>query len=342
MAPGKKWPTARGAVVVVLSTALGAGLLIYLVSRVGLPDMRSLHSQISVDTMAVLMLLLILSDVLRAYRFRIVYRDRDLTLPLSAAIVFMSNCLASLLPAHLGDFSYPWFLKRGSGIRYSSGLSTLFLLRFFDLFAVSVLFIISALAVPMAADWGGKAFYLAALLLGVSLAVPLIAMYAAKNWRIGEMNLRFKLLQRVADFIQQVLEALQEVNSPRVVLALAVTSLLVWLSNYAFGFFLVYRLSVTDDLAAAFFALNLSNLVNLVPVQSVAGLGTTEGSWTAAFMVVGVPAETAFPAGFLTHMLRLGFSIILGCLGAIFFWLRGSQGAGSAGSMVDEPGAPTH
>lgn len=331
----KEWPTARGVIVVILSTALGVGLLIYLVSRLGLPSIRSLLSQISADTMAVLMLLLIISDVLRAYRFRIVYRDRGLTFPLSIAIVFMSNCLGSLLPARLGDFSYPWFLKRGSGIRYSSGLSMLFLLRFFDLFAVSVLFIISALAVPMAADWGGKVFYLAALLLCVALAVPLIAMYAAKNWRIREANLRFKLLRRVADFVRQALAALREVNSPRVVLALAITSLLIWLSNYAFGFFLVYRLSVTEDLAAAFFALNLSNLVNLVPVQNVAGLGTAEGSWTAAFAVVGVSAETAFPAGFLTHMLRLGFSILLAFLGAIFFWLRRRPAMKRVDSVAD-------
>lgn len=321
MNPCKRRRMAKSVTVVLISTVFGVGLLLYLFFYTGLPNIGYLLSQISIDMLFSLMLLLIISNALRAYRFHVVYRDQGLSFFLSLAIVFMCNCLSSLLPARLGDFSYPWFLKRELNIRYGSGVSMLFLLHFFDFFAVSVLFILSVLAVPVAAKSGTKVLHLSILLLGISLLVTFTIMYAAKNWHIEEVNIQIGLLRRLVGFVNQALEVLREVNSPQTVVSLSSTSLLIWLFNYAFSFFMVYRLSLTKDLMGAFFALNLSNLVNILPVQSVAGLGTVEGSWTAAFALIGIPAERAFPIGFLTHMIRLVLNIALAFLGAIFFGL---------------------
>jgi hypothetical protein len=72
----------------------------------------------------------------------------------------------------------------------------------------------------------------------------------------------------------------------------------------------------------AWFALSLRTLLLAIPVQGVAGLGTTQLWWTAALVAMGWPAQRATTTGFQIHLLDLTVSVPLSLLGALWLLIR--------------------
>lgn len=313
----------KGILYVLAMTAGGILILYLLISDIQVEQTVLMLSTVSLDTLLILLLLLLVSNILRAQRLRCVYGARGLSFFFSLSIVFMSNFLSSLLPARLGDFSYPWFLKQGLQVRYSDGVSTLVLLRLFDLLSLGILFALSLAAMPLGSRLQVDLWMLAVLLLAGATLLVGIALYAPRRIRLpieASETQKKGLKTRGLILLRKVLVALRRTESTSTVVSIGLTSLGVWLSNYFFGLVFVHRLSIVQELGKAFFALNLSNLASILPVQSIAGLGTFEGVWTAAFTLIGVPRQEAFLSGLLLHIIRFTYSFGLALLGLVFFF----------------------
>src|SRR5207248_2667482 len=74
----------------------------------------------------------------------------------------------------------------------------------------------------------------------------------------------------------------------------------------------------------AWFALSFRTLLLAIPVQGVAGLGTTQLWWTAALTVMGWPARLAERVGFQIHLLDLSVTVPLSLIGGavllLIYW----------------------
>jgi hypothetical protein len=64
---------------------------------------------------------------------------------------------------------------------------------------------------------------------------------------------------------------------------------------------------------------SIALLLILIPIQGIAGFGTTEGALTIAFVVLGFQIDPVILYSFSYHILSLFFSIIFGLLGLIMY-----------------------
>ena len=52
----------------------------------------------------------------------------------------------------------------------------------------------------------------------------------------------------------------------------------------------------------------VASIANLLPINLIGNFGTLEAGWTSAFIVLGVPPETAAATGLASHLWALAFA----------------------------------
>jgi uncharacterized membrane protein YbhN (UPF0104 family) len=113
---------------------------------------------------------------------------------------------------------------------------------------------------------------------------------------------------------------------PLHLLGAACASLAMWGFLWALAWYLLAAmghrwppLEVVAGSAAA-------SLANLLPFNLIGNLGTLETGWTAAFVALGVPVETAAATGFACHLWSLAFAAIFGGIAWLLLPARRDEG----------------
>ncbi|HEX6487705.1 MAG TPA: lysylphosphatidylglycerol synthase domain-containing protein [Candidatus Dormibacteraeota bacterium] len=99
--------------------------------------------------------------------------------------------------------------------------------------------------------------------------------------------------------------ALEELGGGRHLVGLVVATALARVATAVQYTALFAALGVTVTIWQAWFALSFRTLLLAIPIQGLAGLGTTQLWWTAALTVMGFPAQRAETVGFQIHLLDL-------------------------------------
>jgi uncharacterized protein (TIRG00374 family) len=221
-----------------------------------------------------------------------------------------AQAAAQFLPLRAGELALPWLLRRSSGRDLAAGVSTLLAARTLDLAALGVW---TAAGVIVA--WGvDRPLILAA---GVAVLVPPVllprTLALADCLAVRTIGRRGVRGRRWARRVRRMRRAMDEMlDRPWRLAAAAAASLTMWAAVWAYTWLLLvamgYRWPVGDVVAGSAFA----SLANLLPVNLVANLGTLEAGWTAAFVALGVPVETAAASGFAAHLWALVLIAVFG------------------------------
>jgi uncharacterized membrane protein YbhN (UPF0104 family) len=96
-------------------------------------------------------------------------------------------------------------------------------------------------------------------------------------------------------------------------------SFFLWTLGFLIFYLIFISMGINLNLVKVILGSSFAIFVNVLPIQSVAGLGSTEATWTIALVLVGLSKESAIATSFVIHGVMLSFATIMGGVG----WLAG-------------------
>ncbi|RKD98379.1 lysylphosphatidylglycerol synthase transmembrane domain-containing protein [Halopiger aswanensis] len=254
---------------------------------------------------------------------------------LLTAAVFVSQTANLAIPARAGDATRAYVVNARANVPYTAGFAALAVERLFDLAAIAVLAggATAWLAIgggvgplELAAETGGArvAFAGAAAVSTATVGVGLAVATSARSDYSARVAARLRALVAGSPRLEGALEAALRfagdvgvvARRPRVLAAVAGTSLLVWTLDVLTAVVVLAALdsglAVGPLLAVGTLAVSVGNLAKVLPL-SQGGVGLYEAAFTA--LVVGltpVGASTALAAAVVDHALKNGVTLVGG------------------------------
>jgi uncharacterized protein (TIRG00374 family) len=237
-------------------------------------------------------------------------------------IGYMGN---NVYPARAGEVLRSYVLRRKEGVRMSASLATVVLERLFD-GLVMLLFVFATLPfapLPEAYRWLVIAFSLlfaGALLVFLLLASRPQRMAALYTYLVDRL-LPAGVRPRVHGLFDGFIVGLQALRSPRELLTILLTTILIWLTETLKYWFVMHAFPFSVPFTVLMLMTAVVNLFTTIP-STPGYVGTFDAPGIAVLTQFGVPQAIA--AGY-TIVLHIALWLPITLLGA-FFMLRESVG----------------
>lgn len=294
------------------------GLLWYFLTRLPAGSIAGTFRHVSAAPLLISIAGAAVFMVARAWRYRILLTaDRPPPFGAVIAVTFAAWWPGLLLPGLTSDAVFIYLANRrlGSTVVRAGGAAL----------AARVLDVMSLLAIGLAtAPVAGARLPRAGAIGAVGLLIIGVLLLGGLLWRpyrtaVLGFVARLPKGRRLAERAERALDALGDL--PRVV-ALGGSTLAARFATAVQYTALFAALGQALTLWQAWFALSLRTLLLAIPVQGVAGLGTTQLWWTAALAAMGWAPQRAATIGFQIHLLDLTVSVPLSLLGGLWLLLR--------------------
>ncbi len=267
----------------------------------------------------------------RAWRLHYLMRPIK---PVPVRTLFPIVCIAymgnNIFPARVGELLIrPYLIRLKEGVSFSASFAIVFIERTFDA-VVMMLFIFVNLPELARLGAGGSgvagsieqfALYGTILFFGALVVFILAAMFPAvtaraSTWLIARfVPVRFR--PKVQGITARLLEGLSCLRSPRDVLMILFTSILIWLFETGKYWFLMHAFTFTVSFFALMLMNGIANLVTIIP-SAPGYIGTFEAAGVAVLEAYGVDLAIASAYTVVLHAaLWLPITILGG-----WFWLR--------------------
>ncbi len=314
-----------------MATLLAAILLYFVFRKVPPAELLTTLEHASVPMILVGALGALGFVLARAWRFRILLGRGD---PVTLTAVTAAAWGASLaLPGPSGDATFVVLAKTDMGVPLARGTGADVLARILDVVSLLLIALVSALLagarVPVDLRYGGG-------LAAVALMAFMLALFYAP---LRQMVIHLaEHLPYVGRWAYRAEEVLAELSSTRQLLALvlstAVTRLFTAMEYMALFAAIGHPLGIWQ----AWFALSVRTLLFSIPVQGIAGIGTSQLWWTGALTLIGWSVPEALAASLAIQVLDLSVSLPQALLGWLILGLRrrSQLGAVADGSEVGE------
>ena len=231
-------------------------------------------------------------------------------------IHFIHNFYVHIIPASLGEMSFPILLKRK--IQPEKSFSVLFISRMLFLLLTLILFFI-ALVLNFNLLPNFKMDLIKYLYLFL-LIIPLAIFYYYRKKFLISLN-KILLFQKIIGLIKRTLDNIKTdlilLKNP-VFLSYIILSTCLNIVALTLTYFFILK---GMDLHLSFFQIIFVSSIGiafiLLPIKSIGGFGTTEGAWALGMLILGFKKEIAIESGFAIHLIALLNVIIMFFLGLI-------------------------
>jgi uncharacterized membrane protein YbhN (UPF0104 family) len=312
-----------------VSTAVGIVLVVALAiwSGISATEIVATLKLLSPRTFGAALALHALIYVARAERFR-------LLLPAAArpprvgllSVTSAHNLAVYVLPAKSGEATLPLYLGRTFGVGAADGLASLIVSRLFDLAALLACMALVTLCVACGEHWRAPMWTAVALTLALAFAAALsLALTSRSELLLCPLLSLARLTgfartapgRRLEHHASALQDALRVAGHGRLRAGALALSFAVWLLIFAFYGVLAQGFGLPEGVGFlhAAFGSSAAVLMNLLPVNSLAGFGTQEAGWVLGFRMVGVAPEAALPGGVGVHLVQLFDTVLFGVVG---------------------------
>lgn len=222
-------------------------------------------------------------------------------------LAIVHGFLAAVLPARLGDISYPLLARRFLETGVPAGVSQIVVIRLYDSLAAILILLAALRDLPLSATHlhalvAGSSILLV-VLLAILLLLPAILRFSG---RLLHRSSAHPLARRTSGIIHQIAEALRELPPSRHVVVLALT-VCRWLIASAVTWCALRSVGATVSPAGAIFVTTSVNLAISLSVQTIAGFGVADAAFGIALCALGFSVDLAISYGFSARMVRLSF-----------------------------------
>lgn len=261
-----------------------------------------------------------------------------------------SSLAGQILPFKLGEIVYVYLLRREMKSPITEGVSSLMLIRIFDLLGIALLFIGAAVVFGLPPGFSNYLTYIIAfvalLLAFLAAAAAVLRALPFLTSRAPELGRRLRWTERrdrAAGWLERKSPRARELAGRmftrmegsarrlagslrayrgRQIAGWFALALLEWLANLVVYHCLLHAIGLAPHPFDTAAAVTFAALASVLPVNSLGSFGTQEAGWTAGLMLLGYDASTAITSGFATHLLQLGYNLLLGGLAWISYMAR--------------------
>lgn len=244
----------------------------------------------------------------RAWRFRILLGDRGRP----GAVVGVTGIgwgAGLLLPGPSGDVAFIGAARRVLGVTIARASGAAVIARLFDLASIAL---VAALAAGVSATDEPSDV----LILSVGIAAGAVLLLAAVLLR-GPRRALLRIagrLPRVGRLADRAEVAMAELSRPHLAAALAGSTALCRIATAVQYAGLMSMVGLHLGFWQTWFALSIRTLLFTVPIQGIAGIGTSQAWWTSALVLEGFPLGAAVSASVTLQALDLAISLPIAAL----------------------------
>jgi hypothetical protein len=309
-------------------------------STISLSDVKNTLDNIVPVYIIVGFFLYILTYFFRTLRFYLLL-NKEVKIFDLFSIVCLHNFFNSLFPARSGELSYVLLLKKIHNRNLSDGIATLVVSRFFDFFCIGLFFILIVLSLQKISESIVITMYFTIFaLIGAFIFFILLKEIDSKrgvfifgflnNGYIGKNKYLSYFILKMREIYNQVM--LISKKGGFFILSLILTSMFIWSIQYCMMYYIALSMQINIGLIPILFAVSFTFLTSLLPVQGIAGFGTTEAGWALGFILMGLSHEQAISTGIGFHLILILFFTILGLWGLIGLQISRYKKAGYVNS----------
>jgi len=321
-----------GKIGTVASLIIGFLLLAFMLSYVGFGELVSSLQKASVYWLILAFLVLPLPFLIRAWRWRL------LLLPIKNAVRY-SNALGitfvgflanSLIPIRAGEFFRAILMKRRESVGFFEAFSSIIVERILDLLSIVTLATITLFLLPhhfALPEWAINSLRIVATLTLSALIVLIVGTRKEEALRSLANRTAFKIPMprswkgKLNTWLEEVIRGVKGLShSSTLVSVLLVQSFAIWLFHALQVYIMFQTFSIDIPPLVALLGSMLFNLSFIFPAPP-GYVGSYEAFWSMVFIGLGLSLVEVLPIGLVTHLLRMVFIALAGCLSMVWFGL---------------------
>lgn len=130
-----------------------------------------------------------------------------------------------------------------------------------------------------------------------------------------------KLQNKILNALKEIKNKIKKLRTPIFFIKVIAISFLSIMGIVMFYIIILYGLNIRLNVFQVIFVSSIGLVFLVLPVKSIGGFGTTEGSWAIGLMLLGFSKEIAIKAGFVIHIFALLNVTILFIIGILFRFL---------------------
>lgn len=291
-------------------------ILVYLsVKGINLHDVLSDLKNIQLSYVIYFLLLIILMQVLRSYRWGVILQPMEKIDQLSLFSVTSVGFLAiAAIPARIGELARPYLISKKSSIKMSSALGSIIIERILDSFTILSIAMIVIFLTDLP-SWMIKSsiifFLLALALFCFVLFLILRRESALKFINIILNKIPGKLANKIDELIHHFIDGLQVVTNINLLLYLLFLSAAIWLVDVLAIYTLLSSFGFTLPVMASFVLMII--LIVGIAIPTAPGF---IGNWHAAcwlgLSLFGLAKTEAVSFAVVYHFLSMVVLVIFG------------------------------
>ena len=323
----------KGVLSLLISIAVSAVLIWFLITRIHLEDFIQTFSRIYIPGLLAFMIIALIGAFLRAWRYKWLLlphpaKWRDVFL-----VTFIRNLFVDLFPARVGSLSYVYVLNKNLKYPFESASSSFVVAFILDFLTLSPFLVFAIVVVGL-----GKTSLSNGTLLAISASFFLLVFIVF--WKVTEIaGIGLKVYRWVLHVIKQhqkkwalvtvekwqlTIDELHKIKGRRIGWPLFAISLGIRLAKYSSLFFLLFALLRShgfslDSLSFPKTILGITGaeLTSALPIKGLGGFGTWESAWALTLMLMGYEKRIAILSSGV-HLITNLFEYVLG-IGSILF-----------------------
>jgi hypothetical protein len=264
------------------------------------------------------LLLLVIINVLRGYRWRILmYPDMSISLWRMFRFVNIGYLFNNILPAKAGEVVRGYLAGRLLDGGIGQALSSLVIERLLDVLTLVVIMMGLLPFVDLPTSWTQGAIAFGAAAVGGAVVLAILARVGQRGidwlWRfLGKVPvLRHPKLKVAAE---NLVRGFRVLTIGKLAPGIIVTSLLIWLGYGLFNYILTATFGLSLPFSAAVLVLCTTGLSMIIP-SSPGALGVFEAAVVLALSIYGVERSVAFGYGLGLHLFTNITLIVFGLVG---------------------------
>lgn len=317
-----------GPVRTAIKLVVSAGLMVFLLRRISVPELLRLVRTLDAPIMTVAVVTFFTSNVLGAFQWHQLLRAGGIELRFARSFrfYFVGLFFNNFLPANIGGDAVKVYDVSRIGTSVYQVIAVTLLDRLLGIFSLCGLAVLASIWLMRADAAAPYPYY---LFIFAACMVPGLGLYFIKP--LG--NLLRRIVRRIRPFsldarITSILDHLShfKARKPLVARLLALSAIIQTLrvaTHMLVGIALGLHLGA--DLFAQFFVFVPLLSLAMIPPVTINGLGVREGLGIVLFAAAGLGETDAFTLEFLTYVV----SVLVSLVGLIFFLAR-SRGRGEA------------
>lgn len=306
---------------ILLSLAITAAIFFVLLAQISLKDLVTLLKSVDPLWAALGVTGYLFALLFRALRFKWLIHSQDVPLLELFRITVFHNLSIMVLPSKLGEFVFPYFLNKISGISITEGLASLIASRVYDFFIILTTFLFASIGFQNLFKTNPFLIILLTVFLLVFIFFAFSHMSSLLIWfsnALGKVSKwsesrNIKSFLWVQNKMNEMAKDFYAMKSRRAYLPISLTSFISWIMVFWMCYAFLRGFGIDISFLRVVFGSAVGMIASALPISGLGNWGTLEIGWTAGFLMAGLNKEQAIASGFGVHIL-----IFIACVAISF------------------------